>query len=60
MTNKSLPAYLQQLLEEHVASADLVYDDELQGIFDKLSTLNNSVERVKQDILQRKVQRNNL
>lgn len=56
MTDKSLPAYLRHVLEEHVARADLTYDDELKDILERLNSLNTSVERVKQTILQRKRQ----
>ncbi len=56
MSSKSLPAYLQQVLEDHVAQSDLVHDEELQGIFDRLSKLNESVEKIKATIKSKKEQ----
>ena len=52
MSSKSLPAYLRQVLENHVAQSDLTHDEELQNIFDKLSQLNDSVEKIKTRIRQ--------
>ncbi len=52
MSSKSLPAYLQQILENHVQQSDLSMDDELDGIFRRLSELNESVERAKRQILE--------
>lgn len=54
MPSKSLPAMLHQVLEEHVAHADLNHDDELQNIFERLDKLNESVERVKSIIISKK------
>lgn len=54
MTNKSLPAYLKQILENHVERSELTVDDELEGIFTKLSKLNDNVERMKAQILERR------
>lgn len=54
MSSKSLPAYLQQVLEDHVAQSDLTHDEELQGIFDRLSKLNESVEKIKATIKSKK------
>ena len=51
MSNKSLPAYLQQVLENHVANNELTHDDELQRIFDRLAKLHSNVENLKQKIL---------
>jgi hypothetical protein len=51
MSNKSLPAYLQQVLEHHVANNELTHDDELQRVFDRLTKLNSNVELLKQKIL---------
>jgi len=51
MSNKSLPGYLQQVLEHHVANNELTHDDELQRVFDRLTTLNTHVEELKQKIL---------
>lgn len=50
MTNKSLPAYLQQVLEHHVAESQLTEDDELQEIFAGLKNLNEKVEMLKNKI----------
>lgn len=54
MSGKNLPAYLQQVLQNHVAQSELTHDDELQGILDRLSKLNDSVERIKQAVRKRK------
>ena len=57
MSNKSLPAHLQQVLEHHVANKELTHDDELQRIFDRLANLHKNVEGLKQKILlKRKVE----
>ncbi|MGJ8678869.1 hypothetical protein [Paraglaciecola sp.] len=50
MTTKSLPAYLQQVLKNHVDESQLTHDDELQGIIDRLSNLNDKVEVLKKKI----------
>jgi|VirMetMinimDraft_7_1064189.scaffolds.fasta_scaffold09582_3 tetrahydromethanopterin S-methyltransferase subunit G len=47
MKAKSLPAYLQQVLEHHVAESQLTPDDELREIFDRLKNLNDKVEFLK-------------
>jgi hypothetical protein len=47
MKAKSLPAYLQQVLENHVAESQLTPDDDLREIFDKLKNLNDKVEFLK-------------
>ena len=52
MSSKSLPAYLQQILENHVQQSDLSMDEELDGIFQRLSDLNESVERAKRQIIE--------
>ena len=54
MSNKSLPGYLQQVLEHHVANNELTHDDELQRVFDRLSKLNANVEELKQKILHKR------
>lgn len=54
MTSKSLPAHLRQVLEDHVAQSDIVHDDELQGILERLAKLNDSVEKIKMTIRQKK------
>ena len=56
MTSKSLPAYLQQILQQHVERSELNDDEELRQILSKLSKLNDSVEEVKAKIRQRKQQ----
>ncbi len=50
--NKSLPAYLQQVLEHQVVESKLTHDDELQGIMDRLTNLNDKVELLKTKIHQ--------
>ena len=50
MATKSLPAYLQQVLKNHVEESQLTHDDELEGIIDRLSNLNEKVELVKNKI----------
>jgi len=50
MISKSLPAVLQQALEYHVNKSQLRHDDELQGIYDRLSNLNEKVEFLKSKI----------
>ena len=50
MTSKSLPAVLQQALEYHVKKSELTHDDELQGIYDRLTNLNEKVEFFKNKI----------
>lgn len=54
MSSKSLPAYLQQVLENHVAQSDIVHDEELDSIFEKLTSLNESVEKMKAKIREKK------
>lgn len=58
MSSKNLPAYLQQVLENHVAQSDLVHDQELDNIFEKLSSLNDSVEKMKAKIRAKKASQN--
>jgi hypothetical protein len=50
MSTKSLPSYLQQVLKHHVDASQLTHDEELQGIIDRLSALNEKVESVKNQI----------
>jgi len=50
MISKSLPAVLQQALEYHVKKSELTHDDELQGIYDRLTNLNEKVEFFKNKI----------
>ncbi|BDX06220.1 hypothetical protein [Planctobacterium marinum] len=52
MSGNSLPAQLQKVLQSHLAQKDIAYDDELQGIINRLSALNESVEEVKSKILE--------
>lgn len=54
MSGKTLPAYLQQVLENHIAQSDLVRDKELEDIFISLTRLNDNVERLKATILKRR------
>ena len=57
MINKSLPAYLQQVLENHVVESQLTHDDELQGIMDGLTNLNEKVEFLKEKIKKNRQQK---
>ena len=50
MISKSLPAVLQQALKYHVNESQLTHDDELQGIYDRLTNLNEKVEFFKNKI----------
>ncbi|MFT6283845.1 MAG: hypothetical protein ACJAXM_000304 [Arenicella sp.] len=50
MPTKSLPAVLQQALEYHVNESQLTHDEELQGIYERLSNLNEKVEFLKNKI----------
>lgn len=59
MTTKSLPAYLQQILQQHVEKSELTHDDELEGIYERLATLNENVEKMKAKIQQKRAQRGN-
>lgn len=52
MNTKSLPAHLQQVLEQHVAQSQLTHDDELREIIAKLNSLNSKVELLKHKILE--------
>ncbi len=36
MSGNSLPAQLQKVLQSHLAQKDIAYDDELQGIINRL------------------------
>lgn len=54
MSGKTLPAYLRQVLENHIAQSDLVRDKELEDIFTGLNRLNQNVERLKAVILKRR------
>lgn len=56
MSSKSLPAYLQQVLEHHVSRSDIVEDEELRGIMERLAKLNDSVEKVKRLIREKREQ----
>ena len=57
MSNKSLPAYLQQVLEHHVSRSDIAEDEELQGIMQRLAKLNENVEKMKLLIREKRAQR---
>jgi hypothetical protein len=50
MPTKSLPAVLQQALEYNVNESQLTHDEELQGIYERLSNLNEKVEFLKNKI----------
>ena len=58
MLSKSLPAVLQQALEYHVNQSQLDHDDELQGIYDRLTSLNEKVEFLKDKIKQNRAKAN--
>lgn len=60
MSSKSLPAHLQQVLEHHVSQSDLVDDDELKGIMERLTKLNESVEKIKLVIKKKREQKSDL
>ena len=51
MSGNSLPADLKKVLENHVEQADIENDEELKGILNRLTKLNESVEKVKASIL---------
>ncbi|MGS2721329.1 hypothetical protein [Paraglaciecola aestuariivivens] len=55
MVTKTLPASLRQALEYHVNQSQLNHDDELQGIYDRLSSLNEKVEALKSKIKQNRL-----
>jgi len=58
MISKSLPAVLQQALEYHVNESQLTHDDELQGIYERLSNLNEKVEFLKNKIKNNRLKNN--
>ncbi|MFT5676307.1 MAG: hypothetical protein ACI808_002248 [Paraglaciecola sp.] len=58
MSAKSLPASLKRVLEHHVSQSQLTHDDELQGIIERLTTLNDKVEMFKQKIKQNRIAKN--
>ncbi|MFT4939841.1 MAG: hypothetical protein ACI88A_002890 [Paraglaciecola sp.] len=58
MSSKSLPASLQRVLENHVSQSQLTHDDELQGILEGLSKLNDKVEMFKEKIKQNRAAKN--
>lgn len=47
MSEQTLPGYLKKILEHHVSQSDITRDAELEGIFEKLNSLTESVERLK-------------
>ncbi|MFA3790564.1 hypothetical protein AB6T38_05570 [Aliiglaciecola sp. SL4] len=57
MSSKSLPAYLQQALQQHVEQSQLTHDDELENIYVRLANLNENVEKIKQTILLKRAQK---
>lgn len=57
MSSKSLPAYLQQVLQQHVEKAELTHDEELEGIYSRLSKLNENVEKMKAKIQLKRAQK---
>ncbi|WJG10637.1 hypothetical protein [Aliiglaciecola sp. LCG003] len=57
MSSKSLPAYLQQVLQQHVEKSELTHDKELEGIYDRLSSLNERVENIKAEIKRKRMER---
>ncbi|AWL12369.1 hypothetical protein HMF8227_01899 [Saliniradius amylolyticus] len=57
MATKSLPAALQQALEYHVEQSDIMHDEELDGIMQRLNKLNESVERARALIHKRRAER---
>ena len=59
MSAKSLPASIHRVLEHHVSQSQLTHDDELQGILERLTELNDKVEMFKQKIKQNRAKKNN-
>ena len=57
MSTKSLPAYLQQVLQQHVEKSELTHDEELDGIYERLAKLNENVEKMKAKIHLKRSQR---
>lgn len=57
MSGNSLPADLKKVLENHVEQADIENDEELKGILNRLTKLNESVEKVKASILVKRAQK---
>ena len=57
MSAKSLPASMQRVLEYHVSQSELTHDDELQGILERLTVLNDKVEIFKQKIKQNRIKK---
>ena len=57
MSAKSLPASIQRVLEHHVSQSQLTHDDELQGILERLTELNDKVEMFKHKIKQNRVKK---
>ncbi|GAC15261.1 hypothetical protein [Aliiglaciecola lipolytica] len=57
MSSKSLPAYLEQALKQHVEQSQLTHDDELETIYVRLAKLNENVEKMKKAILLKRAQR---
>lgn len=57
MSKKSLPLTLYRTLEKHAQDADIDDDAELQDILEKLDTLNQKVEALKQRAREKKVER---
>jgi hypothetical protein len=55
MKRKAFPTVLQQALEYHVIQSQLAHDDELQGIYHRLSNLNEKVEFLKNQQLFRRI-----
>jgi hypothetical protein len=58
MPGKNLPAYLKQVLEDHVLNAQLTHDSELQSLYDRLINLNEKVESAKEKIRQNRQTKN--
>ncbi|MDC0601861.1 hypothetical protein OAP14_02400 [Aliiglaciecola sp.] len=59
MSGNNLPAHLQQVLQKHVEESELTHDDELEGIYTRLSNLNDRVEMMKKQILLNRLNKQN-
>jgi len=57
MSKKSLLLTLYQTLEKHAQDADIDDDEELQDILEKLTTLNEKVEAIKQRARDKRVEK---
>lgn len=54
MTTKSIPDQLRQTLIGHIDREDIVHDEEMKDILDKLANLSSKVEAAKAQVLARR------